>query len=333
VTEILLKQKDVAMIDTQGTQVTINLPGDVSFAFNQDQSIPTGISMDGDAIASGYFHGKTTDEMVTANIITFDDNDRKVASIVDEKNALVYHIAPDADGDMIVTRTGANDFPEEIDPIDEEDGEVDIMTGNRFLRSQPVSSRNLQDDGSILDVLVVWTDKAECRQSNLPKGCSKTVSTESNIRALIDLAVSETNTAYTASGVNTQLRLVHAYKHESFDEDVSGFSNALSQLRSTADGILDDVHPLRTQHGADLVALIIDHSSYCGIAYLGPSKSSMFSVTARTCATGYFSFGHEIGHNLVRMKVIYFHMQLNVFHFLINLMNVYKMFLSILKGL
>ena len=50
-----------------------------------------------------------------------------------------------------------------------------------------------------------------------------------------------------------------------------------------------------------------DHSSNkgCGVAWLSgncptcnPSPSSMFSVTKYSCATGYFSFGHELGHNM-----------------------------------
>jgi len=58
------------------------------------------------------------------------------------------------------------------------------------------------------------------------------------------------------------------------------------------------VHENREQYGADIVALIIDDPQYCGLAWLGPSKNLMYSVTAWDCATGYYSFGHEIGHNL-----------------------------------
>ena len=47
-----------------------------------------------------------------------------------------------------------------------------------------------------------------------------------------------------------------------------------------------------------MVAMLIDDSQYCGIAYVGPSKDWMFSVTAWFCATGYYTFGHELGHNL-----------------------------------
>jgi peptidyl-Asp metalloendopeptidase len=37
---------------------------------------------------------------------------------------------------------------------------------------------------------------------------------------------------------------------------------------------------------------------FCGIGYQGATKNRAFSVSNYKCATGYYSFGHEIGHNL-----------------------------------
>ena len=64
-----------------------------------------------------------------------------------------------------------------------------------------------------------------------------------------------------------------------------------------------EAHTLRSTYGADVVALIIDDAQYCGIAYLGPGIDLMFSVTAWNCATGYYTFGHEIGHNFVSFSI------------------------------
>ena len=155
------------------------------------------------------------------------------------------------------------------------------------------------DLGGNIDVMVVWTKKAECVKSGLAAGCTLTDITENNMRGLIDLAIAETNTAYNLSGVTTQLRLVHAYREPNYVEaTTSAFSMALSSLRSTNDGIMDDVHEKRDIFGADIVAMIIDDSQYCGMAYLGPSSDLMFSVSSWNCATGYYTFGHEIGHNM-----------------------------------
>jgi hypothetical protein len=83
----------------------------------------------------------------------------------------------------------------------------------------------------------------------------------------------------------------------------SSFSQILTDLRATNDGDMDNVHQLRDQYGADVVAMICQNGQYCGIAYLmtnvSPNfASSAFSVTNYSCATGYYSFGHEIGHNM-----------------------------------
>ena len=99
-----------------------------------------------------------------------------------------------------------------------------------------------------------------------------------------------------------QLRLVHTAE-VTYSE--SGVMNTdLSRLRNTADGIMDQVHQLRDQHKADLVALIVDNGgNSCGIAYVmtnGPSAgfaSNAFSVTARDCIANQ-TLAHELGHNM-----------------------------------
>ena len=159
----------------------------------------------------------------------------------------------------------------------------------------------IDDLGGTLDVMVVWTKQAECKKSFLAQDCTTfTSTTENNMRGLIDLAIAETNTAYTASGINTQLRLVHAYREPNYVEaSTDKFSSALNAITSTTDGVMDDVHSKRIDYGADIVAFIINDSAACGLAWMGPSSNLMFSVAHWECATGYYSFGHEIGHNMV----------------------------------
>jgi hypothetical protein len=143
--------------------------------------------------------------------------------------------------------------------------------------------------------MVVWTKKAECANAGL-SDCNLigAVSTDVMI-ALIELAVSETNTTFMESGVHTMLNLVHVYREESYVEDSrNAFEDALNHI-TYMNGVMDDVHALRDQYGADIVAMIINGPYYCGVAHLGPVAHKMFSVTKWSCATGYFSFGHEIG--------------------------------------
>jgi hypothetical protein len=62
---------------------------------------------------------------------------------------------------------------------------------------------------------------------------------------------------------------------------------------------MDEVHTLRDKYSADVCLLLVGNPAYCGLAYVYASESSAFCVvTAGTCATTNYSFGHEIGHLL-----------------------------------
>jgi hypothetical protein len=146
------------------------------------------------------------------------------------------------------------------------------------------------DDGSTFDVMVVYTPAARAAAGGTTA-----------MNALINLAVSETNTAYSRSGVIPRVRLVHA-EEVAYTESRT-FSTDLNRLRNPSDGFMDNVHALRNAHGADLVSLFIEGTSLCGIAYLMLNQSNAFeafafSVVARICATGNYTFGHELGHNM-----------------------------------
>jgi len=161
--------------------------------------------------------------------------------------------------------------------------------------------RNMQqeDSGSRIDVMVVFTKMAMCKEASQRSSCPSTVSNQGPIRSRIDLAVQETNTAYSLSGINTHLRLVHAYLDESYN-DVGVSEKSLDNLTFQNDGKLDSVHQKRDQYGADIVVLITgSDSGGAGIGWIGPKSTMAFSVVKRTAMTGYFTFGHEIGHNMV----------------------------------
>lgn len=155
-------------------------------------------------------------------------------------------------------------------------------------QSSGVSQRG---SGNIVDVMVVYSTAAK----NVSGGTSGMISK-------INLAVTETNDAYTFSQVTQQLNLVHTEEMIGYNEP-SSFSQILSDLASETDGDMDNVHALRDQYGADCVAMICQNGQYCGIAYLMTNVShgfedNAFSVTNYSCATGYYSFGHELGHNM-----------------------------------
>jgi hypothetical protein len=116
--------------------------------------------------------------------------------------------------------------------------------------------RVFDDSGSTIDVLVVWTKEAECGKAGLGSGCVVTPATAAIMRGLIDLAVAETNTAYTLSGVFTSLRLVHAYRDPDYVE-TNDYYTSLNHVTGKDDGFLDSVHVKRALYGADVVHMIL----------------------------------------------------------------------------
>jgi hypothetical protein len=125
------------------------------------------------------------------------------------------------------------------------------------------SSRQLFDNsGANIDIMVVWTKAAECGNAGLISSCTTTTTTESLMRGLIDLAIAETNTAFELSGINTVLRLVHAYCENDYIEK-GDFEVYLDDITYTNDGFMDGVHGKRALYGADAVHLIVGTLRHC----------------------------------------------------------------------
>ncbi len=153
----------------------------------------------------------------------------------------------------------------------------------------PAPGDPVLDDGSSIDVMVVYTADARA-----------TAGSTAAIEATINLAVTETNQGYDNSNVTQRLNLVHTAE-VSYTETGSVYTDR-NRLRDSSDGYIDEVHIMRDAYGADLVVLITENGgAYCGVAYIMTTvnvsfESYGFCVVTRSCSTGYYSFGHELGH-------------------------------------
>lgn len=189
-----------------------------------------------------------------------------------------YAIESTKHGMHRVTELDLAQFPEELPP------QVLPFTG-----VQEAAVVRAQDAGTRIDVLVAYTTTVRT-----------VLGSTAAAQALATNSVNATNTAYANSGVTPRLRLVGTI--EVAHSEATDFGTTLSQLRSTNDGQMDTVHPLRESLGADAVALIVDKTGACGIGYVMTFvstgfASSAFSVTDYSCAVDNLSFPHELGHN------------------------------------
>ncbi len=123
----------------------------------------------------------------------------------------------------------------------------------------------------------------------------KVASVSGDINSLINLAVAESNQGYTNSGVQITMQL--AAKSQVTYTETGNFDTDLARYRGTADGYMDAIHTQRNSVTADVAVLIVNNTAYCGLASaIGASASTAFAEVYWDCATGYYSFAHEIGH-------------------------------------
>ena len=153
----------------------------------------------------------------------------------------------------------------------------------------PESSTQNSTVANIVDIIVAWTQEAEDAAGGTAA-----------IRATIDLAVLETNQAFTNSEIDLQIRCVYTSRIDYVESGSQ--ATDLDRLQSPDDGFMDDIHLWRKAFGADAVNLFIANDEFCGRSYNMEFPASQnfseyaFNLVAQNCATGYYAFAHEMGH-------------------------------------
>lgn len=204
-----------------------------------------------------------------------------------------YSISPNSDGYIIVK----ND-PSQIPPYNDDV----LIPPDRWgmAEVQPLGITPLADNGSVVDVLVLYTQQVQTKYGS---------GLNAKIQSFVDLA----NQAYINSGISTSLRLVHSalYTGASAAEGVA-IGSALPYIRTDA-----AVTALRNTYYADLVSLlrVYQNTASCGLGYIfTPPLDSSFAdyavnvveVKSLSECTGSGSctycsdltFAHELGHNM-----------------------------------
>ena len=142
------------------------------------------------------------------------------------------------------------------------------------------------DDGTVIDLMVVYTAAARIAAGGT-----------ASIVARINSAVADTNQAFTNSLINTSVSLVHT--QEVVYAETGDSLTDLPRLVDPNDGFLDEVHPLRDQQAADIVALWVASLEVGGriLERLNPSGVSGFHEMRQAEWSG-LTMAHELGHNL-----------------------------------
>jgi len=152
---------------------------------------------------------------------------------------------------------------------------------NSFVAS-PIDERALSDNSTVVTYTVKVYYTAAFAAST------------TDIEGFVDSAVAETNQGYINSQVPLRIKK-HCTEQTTISDGLST-STSLDQLENLKPTFAD------VRGSADVAVLLVDtfDSPYsCGRARLFAVPSgNTFSVSKKSCALGYFTFAHEIGHNI-----------------------------------
>lgn len=215
---------------------------------------------------------------------------------------IVLLIAPSGDIDLRVLIPGKNYSVQPVSADLYRISEIDTYAQRGYNDAVPIQPDAVQaarvldrlnspraDSGQVIDVMVVYTPQAAAFFGGQPF-----------MQIAIENTVALTNKTYENSAVNFRLRLVHTAQVDYVEQPFRD----LDRLANPNDGYMDEVHTLRDQYAADLVALIPGNSAaergYCGVAFLPttlPAPDAAFSVTEALCLSD-ITFAHELGHTM-----------------------------------
>lgn len=240
-------------------------------------------------------------------LLVIDEHEHSYSGRIVMPDGTLYVIAHEPNGDSVLQEVDSQKFPAcgaEVEGNDPPENKQAITPRKiqQHLLAADVDADERPDlevssdspmANTTITVLVAYT--AEARAD---------VGGTSAMETLIDSAIAISNTAYSNSGINLTLSLVHSVE-VSYTETGS-FNLELMRLSNGSDGEMDDLFTLRDDYEADVVTLLVKSTQYCGLAYMmGPSdlrpefgEYGAFSVLHHGCAGGNISMAHEIGHNM-----------------------------------
>jgi peptidyl-Asp metalloendopeptidase len=153
---------------------------------------------------------------------------------------------------------------------------------------EPISSaelKALEAKTIVIDVMMLYTKRAASHYMRDPAD-------------RLELAIERVNESFRDSGLgNISLRLVHT---QVVDYDERG-SDEFTDLYHVVDGddLFKDVRRLRNEKHADIVGMVVDDPTGCGLSTrIAPDSEEAYFVVHYACAAIAMSIAHEIGHIL-----------------------------------
>jgi hypothetical protein len=148
-------------------------------------------------------------------------------------------------------------------------------------------SPDLIQETSEIDVMIVYTPAA-AQWASINGG---------GIQNVMNQAMALAQLSFDNSGVDINVKLVHTYQ-----ANYTETGDSRDDLSNITNGLIPNVHDLRNQHGADLVAFFTRTNDTGGVAwYLDNSNGRSdygFSITRVQQASWTTTHAHEMAHNM-----------------------------------
>jgi len=246
-------------------------------------------------------------------LVTFED-DRMVGSVITPWDRELYYIR--YDGERAQTYISAIDpskleHPEcgveghEFHALLPDVGEIHKKSNRSDFSPNMSAMASTLTDIITIDLMIVYTDFAEEWADNSGFG---------SINAVIAESMNISQNALDNSDVFIELRLVHVYKTDYDETEIDpedGGSTHLKRITASSDnnpwgedynGYMEEVHELRDEYGADLVAFYANQTGTGGLGWLliSPSGSHRYGFTLNDIrwVGSHHILIHEIGHNM-----------------------------------
>ncbi|MEM6457235.1 MAG: M12 family metallo-peptidase [Acidobacteriota bacterium] len=216
----------------------------------------------------------------------------------------VYEITPLADGGHVLQKLDGARFP----PCGQDHGDAEMTDAQHAALHAAEASlakaglpapsfaeatatarrgqRGLQAPNEELTLIVFYTPQARSAAGGVGQ-----------IVATAQAAVDNSNTAFMNSAMNMRYTLLHT-DLINYNDTGDVFADR-NWLQASPEARL-----ARNEWGADMVGLLVNTSSFCGVAFLMGNQSVAsfedfgYQVTVRNCAVGNLTFAHEHGHNM-----------------------------------
>jgi hypothetical protein len=147
---------------------------------------------------------------------------------------------------------------------------------------EPISAADLQALNAkkiVIDVMMLYTNRAASQYMLQPADA-------------IELAIEQANESFRNSALgNISLRLVHTQLVDYDEKGADQFTHLYRMV--DRDGAFKDLRQLRNEKRADLVGLILDDPTGCGL-----STRDAYFIVHHSCAAITISIAHEVGHIL-----------------------------------